>query len=78
MYSVQTHGYCGMTLSHGEFEELEEAQERIQKRLKYLEAQGCEITRLDAYKWEVGEPEDCWMVPDFCGYLVITRRGRMR
>lgn len=76
-YDVVTHAYCGMAISHGTFDDIEEARERIKRRISYLEKeQGCEVVELDEDEYEVLEPEGCQMVPDFCGILLIERRTR--
>lgn len=70
-YVVKTIAYCGMVFPHGEFEDYDDALKRVQSRIEWLKKQGSETERVGVDEWEVGEPEGCMMVPDFCGTLVI-------
>lgn len=72
VYHVYTVGYCGMRLPHGEYDDLEDANLRAKQRILHVEKLGCLVTPLEPMEWEIGEPEDCAMVPDFCGYLKIV------
>lgn len=71
MHHVNHHAYCGMLVPLGEYETLAEARQRAAKRLRWARNEGCPITKLGYHEWDVGEPDDCLMVPDFCGVLVI-------
>jgi hypothetical protein len=71
-YVVKTFAYCGMEIPHDEFETYEEALEYVNRRIDMLyEMHGAQTHKLEDNRWEVGEPENCNMVPDFCGTLVI-------
>lgn len=70
-YIVQTAASCGMTIPHGEFEELDEAIERVEARIGWLINQmGAEVVKLDKRNWEVLD-DGFALVPDFCGVLQI-------
>ena len=71
MYQVETRAFCGMTLPHGEYEDLAAAKQRVEQRVDYLAKLGCEVLQLDDSRWEVLEPEYASMVPDYCGVLAI-------
>lgn len=71
MLHVETHAYCGMLLPHGQFGDLAEARQRVAQRLRWLRRQGCPITKLNSAEWEVSEPEDCFLIPDYVGVLCI-------
>ena len=70
-YVVKTYAYCGMVFEHGEFEDYDDALKRVESRIEWLKTLGSETEKIGADRWEVGEPENCNMVPDFCGTLVI-------
>lgn len=73
MFKVYTAAYCGMRLPHGDYDTLREARDRVAKRLSYLHYKmDCPIARLEPNVWEICEPENCMMVPDFCGILRIA------
>lgn len=72
MYKVVTHAWCGMTIPHDEFEDLDDAQDRLNQRCEWLRKQGCDLTFHSPHEIEVHEPEDCMMVPDFCGMLILS------
>lgn len=70
-YKVKTYSYCGMVFEHGEFDDLEAAVERVNIRIDYVKKLGCDVVEQAPDRWEICEPENCHMVPDFCGTLVI-------
>jgi hypothetical protein len=71
-FTVQLAAYCGMRVPYGEYESLDEARDRVAKRLRYVRNRlECPVAKLDRHEWEVMEPEGCMMVPDFCGILTI-------
>lgn len=73
-YTVDTFAYCGMRLPHGEFDTYQEARDRVKARIKWLkDRMGCEVNKLSTNEWEICEPETCFLVPDYCGYLKIQR-----
>ena len=71
VYVVKTYAYCGMVFEHGEFEDYDDALKRVESRIEWLKTLGSETEKIGVDRWEVGEPENCNMVPDFCGTLVI-------
>lgn len=70
-YEVTTFAYCGMTIPHGVYDEYDEALARVTRRIEMLKEKGCDVHQISPHSWEVGEPENCNMVPDFCGTLSI-------
>ena len=66
---VYTQAYCGMTLPHGEYDSEADARERVQRRIAFAEKFGAEVIQLDPQTWEICEPDDCMLVPDWCGVL---------
>lgn len=74
MFIVETHAYCGMVLPHGEYYTLEEARGRVARRLRWARRQGSRFYAIGEHEWEIEEPEDCLMVPDFCGILAIKEQ----
>lgn len=80
-YVVTTAAFCGMSWPHGEFEDLQEAIDRVNARVKWAESQGCEVTDLGPDRngfphYEIGEPENCGLIPDYCGVLGIRAQDR--
>ena len=73
-YFVETRSFCGMTLPHGERETYQEAERVALNRIAYLEKLGAEVTKLGEGEWEILEPDNCAMVPDWAGVMVIRRR----
>lgn len=69
MYYVQTDAYCGMTFRHGEYDDEQDARDRVARRLRTIRKWGGSFTVLGAGMWEIHEPEDCMMVPDWTGIL---------
>lgn len=71
-YIVKHIAYCGMSHIVDEFETREEALARAKKRVAWCEAHGLPVDVItEDEEWEIREPEDCLMVPDQCGLLVI-------
>jgi hypothetical protein len=69
MFKVQTVAFCGMTLSHGEYEDIQDARDRLARRIRWLRKQAVELTQLAPYKWEISD--NGVAVEDFCGFLSI-------
>lgn len=70
-YEVKTYAYCGMVIPHREFDDIDAAIEYVDARIERLAKLGSETHHLGPFRWEVSEPENCSMVPDYCGTLVI-------
>lgn len=73
MFLVVFRSYCGMEQELGTYDNLTDARMRIRIRNNYARDKGCPIVRLDRKTWEHQEPENCLMVPDFCGVLSIKK-----
>lgn len=74
-YRVTTYGYCGMSIPHGDGYTYQEARERVKRRIAYLAKEGVTVERLSPNRFEALEPEDCMMVPDYCGIIEIERES---
>lgn len=68
-------GFCGMRIPYVEAHERLETDEVRQKAariIRSLRRDGFPVsTREKGKEWEIGEPEDCCMVPDECGVLCL-------
>jgi hypothetical protein len=68
------HAYCGMSIPHGEFHhaDRDDARAAAARLLRRRRRQGYPVSILEAGKsWEIGEPDDCMMVPDESGVLQL-------
>lgn len=73
VYRVMFYAYCGMSHMVGGYEyPLGEARELAARIIRKRRKSGHPVWTLNkGTKWEVGEPEDCPMVPDSAGILSI-------
>lgn len=72
-YHVQTNAFCGMMIPHGEYETYGEAQTRLKERCDYVKTLGCNLDYISPNEVEVGEPDNCGFIPDYCGILRIKK-----
>ncbi len=73
MYSIQFRSYCGMSDIPESFEEGVAARDAVAQRLRSARAQGHTVVTLESGEsWEVLEPEDSQMVPDWAGTLRLS------
>jgi hypothetical protein len=72
-FSLTHAAYCGMSIPHGEFETRDEARTAAARIIRRRRRQGFPVTTLDrGERWEIEEPDDCFMVPDQCGVLSLS------
>lgn len=73
MFTLNFFAYCGMSsmkIAEGEESAVRKAAANLLRRRRN---QDFPVWCLDkGNKWEIGEPEDCMMVPDTSGILKIT------
>lgn len=71
-YTLVHHAYCGMSIPL-EAGTLEECRERAARRIRWARREEFPVVTLEKGKeWEIEEPDDCLLVPDSCGVLVIA------
>lgn len=74
MYRITHTAYCGMTIPRGEYETKADAHTKMRRIAKfYAERYGCPITWRGPQNIEIEEPENCIMVPDFCGTTMMRK-----
>ncbi len=73
-YRVNHYAYCGMSGVPEDFSSREDARDYAAQRLRSYRKRFEVVTLEKGKRWEVLEPEDCSMVPDACGELVLTRK----
>jgi hypothetical protein len=76
-YTVTLHAYCGMAQPMGDsVMDYDEARQEAATLLRRRRREGFPITVITkGRKWEVEEPDDCAMVPDCCGVLILRDPG---
>jgi hypothetical protein len=63
--------YCGMPTPYGTGERAD-MRDLAARKLRLRRRQGFPVTTLEiGERWEIMEPEDCMMVPDQCGVMVL-------
>jgi hypothetical protein len=73
-YRVRFHAYCGMSYDIAEGETLPGARRQLARLLRRRRATGHSLTVLmPGVEYEVGEPEDCALVPDTAGTVTLQR-----
>ena len=71
-YRVQFYSYCGMPGLPHEFRDREDARSKAAAVLRARRRAGYQtITLTKGGEWEVLEPDNCLLVPDDCGQLVL-------
>lgn len=70
MHTLRFSAYCGMSwnIKSGSLDECRIAAAKVLRKRK---REGHPIVKLESNKWECQEPEDCMMVPDTAGILVL-------
>lgn len=72
MFTLNFFAYCGMSMKIAEGEETA-VRKAAANLLRRRRNQDFPVWCLNkGNKWEIGEPEDCMMVPDTSGILKIT------
>lgn len=75
-WSLRFRAYCGMTrrIEEGGFREMQARATRYLARHRRRDGDfATEVLVVKAGQhWEVAEPEDCMLVPDWCGELQIV------
>lgn len=73
-YTLVLHAYCGMSFPHGDpGMDRDDARQEAARLLRRRRRQGYPVTtHLRGQEWEIMEPEDCLMVPDECGTLLLS------
>jgi hypothetical protein len=76
-YTLTLHAYCGMAEPIGDNGmDLDDARQEAARLIRRRRRQDFPITVIEkGRKWEVEEPEDCFMVPDCCGVLILRDPG---
>ena len=72
MYTLNFSAYCGMSMkiAEGDYETVRHAAAKILRRRKNNDFPVWCLEK--GKKWEIGEPEDCMIVPDDSGILKIN------
>ena len=75
MHNLRFSAYCGMgwSIKSGTLDECRIAAAKILRKRK---REGHHIVKLKENKWECQEPEDCIMVPDTAGVLVLEKSNK--
>lgn len=70
MHTLRFSAYCGMSwrIAQGDLQSCRIAAAKILRKRK---REGHAIVKLKPNKWECQEPENCMMVPDTAGVLVL-------
>jgi hypothetical protein len=72
-FTVTMHAYCGMAVPIETTEDLAEARAAAARYLRRQRRADYPVTTLRRGRaWEVQEPEDCILVPDDSGVLVLA------
>jgi hypothetical protein len=76
-YTLTLHAYCGMAEPIGDNGmDQDDARQEAVKLLRRRRRQDFPIAVLKkGRRWEIQEPEDCMMVPDCCGVLILRDPG---
>jgi hypothetical protein len=68
MYEIIHYSYCGMKIPRDLYATKEEAHAKMKSIARFYNKRfGCEITWRGPQNIEIHEPENCMIVPDFCG-----------
>ena len=75
MHTLRFSAYCGMgwSIKSGTLDECRVAAAKILRKRK---REGHNIVKLKENKWECQEPENCMMVPDTAGVLVLENNNK--
>jgi hypothetical protein len=75
-YTLSLHAYCGVTDPIDDGLDLAEARQRAARLIRRRRRQDFPVAVLEkGRRWEIQEPEDCFMVPDCCGVLILRDPG---
>ena len=74
-YDVKFLAYCGMSLPLAQKVDRDQARDCVQQYLRKAKKRQ-PVTYLGDGQWECQEPEDCALVPDWAGYLIVRRSKR--
>jgi hypothetical protein len=76
-YTLTLHACCGMAEPIGDpGMDLDDARQAAARLIRRRRRQDFPVTVIEkGRKWEVEEPEDCFMVPDGCGVLILRDPG---
>jgi hypothetical protein len=65
-------GYCGMPIPIVEEGDKADCREEAARYIRNLRADGYPVVTVEpGQEWEVQEPDDCGMIPDECGMLLL-------
>lgn len=70
-YRVKHVGYCGMVTVDEYYDDESDAREFVAELLQWYRKK-FKVSKIDAGKYEIEEPENSNMVPDQCGTLSLT------
>ncbi len=80
MRALNTHwrlihaAYCGMSIPQGEFEDRADARSAAAQLIRLRRREGYPVSMLNrGWRWEIEEPENCMLVPDECGVLMLCQ-----
>ena len=74
MYTVQFRPYCGLSMPRHEFDNAADARAYAAERIRIARDKGREVTTdKPGRSWEFLAPDDCMMIPDDAGMLVLGR-----
>ena len=71
-YDLTFYSYCGMSNKIVEDGDIDKCRSKAAKVLRSRRNNGHFVTKVDDNKWECQEPEDCSMIPDSAGTLVLS------
>jgi hypothetical protein len=76
-YTVTLHAYCGMAQPIGDsVMDHDEARQEAASLLRRRRREEFPVTVIKkGRRWEIAEPDDCAMVPDCCGVLILRDPG---
>jgi hypothetical protein len=72
MHTLNFYAYCGtmMEIAKGDEDEVRKAAARVIRRRRNQDFPVWSLNK--GRRWEIGEPEDCMMIPHSCGILKIV------
>lgn len=76
MFTLALHAYCGMTVPIAYIPDHTGIRQVAARLIRRRRREGYPVAILEiGRRWEIMEPEDCMMVPDDCGCLVLRDPG---
>jgi hypothetical protein len=72
-FKLTLNGYCGMPIPIVDEGDKEDCRKAAARRIRALRADGYPVVTLEpGQAWEVQEPEDCVLIPAWCGVLRLA------